>query len=442
MSRRSLFLPTLTPETVVNAEAAFIDRFQIDIGDWALFGADTSIFSALTAFSQSNVLTGHGEVVPLFNGHLVDSLYAMRKLKFSTNPDTDNMSRATALVSGAVKQAQWRFSSTSRQPDETARITFSTQLNLTRFIQAQHLKRRSPLGRPNLAAGYVLAIDPDESWYTDEVPLIPATNVIIGPSQKYAYALKRTRTAQFSRYLDLVKGMLNRVVANAFDGEEATFQRFPAYALKEIEFYWEFDTPNPIDYVESIRPALFAANNSVSEDRYDFEQASFEIQGQSPCLTVRITSDTKIKIYAKTNRRVRFEVTLKKAAISRAAGQRTTTTSKAMADMIPALAQEAAQRTNVLLQSIATSPTPRSSFTAVSLVHAITRVCNTPHESEAVIAALTTFGRITLQNHDPLRYVVHILRDRGILTNTRPRSKVYVVTDEYREPLERLRRFR
>lgn len=451
MSNRSRFLPTLSTNLQVTAESAFIDRFQLEIGDWAIFGPETSICSALTAFSQSNVLTAHGEVVPLFNGHIVDSLYAMRKLKFTTNPNNDNISRAAALISGAVRQAQWRFSETSKQPGESARVEFSTQLNLTRFIQAQHLKKRSPLHRPNLAASYVLAIDPDEDWYSDEIPLLPATNLIIGPAQKYAYALKRTRSAQFSRYLNLVKGMLNRVLADAFDGEEATFQRFPAYALKEIEFYWEFDSSNPIDYVQSIRPSIMAGHDNVSEDVYAFEQASFNIQGQSPCLTVRITRDTKIKIYAKTNRRVRFEVTLKNDAINRAAkkgissptaGRRTSATSRALVEMVPLLAEEAAQRTNSVLQSIATSPVAKSSFTALQFVHAIAQACETPHESETVIAALTTFGRISLQNNDPLRDIVHTLRDRGILRNTKPRSKVYVVTEKYREPLGRLRQFR
>jgi hypothetical protein len=304
------------------------------------------------------------------------------------------------------------------------------------------LKKRSPLDRPRLAAGYVLAIDPEESWYTDEAPLIPATNIIIGPRQKYAFALKKSQSAHLSRYLNLIKGMLNRVVSTSLIGEDATHIRFAAYSLKEIEFYWEFDSNNPIDYVESIRPIIMATNENVSEAMYDIHQTQYNLQGQSPCLTVRLTRDIKIKIYAKTNRRVRFEVTLKQDAINRAAGRRTASTSKALINMVPQLAQEAAGRLNMLLQSIAASPAPKSTFTSVQLIYAITRACNTPYESETIIAALTTFGRIALQNNDPIKDVIHILRDRGILRNLKMRSKIYVVTDEFTEPLERLRQFR
>ncbi|MFT6535230.1 MAG: hypothetical protein ACJAQU_000118 [Loktanella salsilacus] len=366
----------------------------------------------------------------------------MQKMKFTTNPNKDNISQNAALVSGAVKQTQWRYSKTSKRPNETTRVTFATQLNLTRFIQAQRLKRRSPLNRPNLAAGYVLAINPEESWYTDEVPLIPATNVIIGPREKYAFALKKSQSAHLSRYLNLVKGMLNRVVSQSLVGEDATYERFAAYSLKEIEFYWEFDSTNPIDYVESIRPNIIATNENVGESLYEIQQTQYDLRGQSPCLTVRLTRDIKLKIYAKTNRRVRFEVTLKQDAINRAAGRRTTTSSKALIDMVPQLAEEAASRVNTLLQSIAAPPAPPSTFTSVQLIHAITRACNTPYESETIIAALTTFGRIALQNNDPMKDIIHTLKDRGILRNLKSRSKVYVATDVFKEPLERLRQFR
>jgi hypothetical protein len=366
----------------------------------------------------------------------------VRKLKFRTNPKSDNVTQVAALISGAVKQTQWRFSKVSKQPGETMRITFATQLNLTRFIQAQRLKLRSRLDRPSVAAGYVLAIDPDLTWYTDEAPLIAATNLIIGPSQKYAFALKKKQSEHLSLYLSLISGMLDGVVSDAFVDEAATYEKFSAYALKEIELYWEFDSNNPIDYVEGIRQNVMGANANVSEVYYGIQNLQFDVQGQSPCLTIHITRDTKLKIYAKTNRRVRFEVTFKKDAINRAAERRTSKTLKELVGKLPRLAEEAAKRVNAFLQSIAAVPAPKSSFTSVQLIHAIAKACKTAHESEAVIAALVTYGRLTIQNHDPLKDIVHSLKDRGVLRNLKPRSKVYVVTNHYDEPLLRLRHLR
>lgn len=442
MSARTDFLPSLTSKTRVSADAAFIDRIQLDIGEWALFGPQDSICAALTAFSHSSVQTAHGEILPLFNGHIVENLYGIRKLKFNGNPNTDSTNKAKSLVSGSVKLANWRFSKTAKQPNELARITFATQLNLTRFTQAQHLKRRSRLDRPRLVAGYVLAIDPDQSWYADEAPLRPATNLIIGSDQKYRFALKQTRPQQLSRYLKLVRGMLSRVMLDAFQGERATYERFAGYSLKEIEFYWEFNEPNPIDYVEGLRTALMGAGENFSERIYKVDQVSFELQGQSPCLKVRVTRDIQIKVYAKTNRRVRFEVTLKNDAINRAVGSRTTVSLSRLVEKIPDLSTQAAIRLNDLLQSIETIPPPKSSLSSVQLLHAITRAADDPHIGEAIIASLVTYGRITPHNNDLLRDTIQRLVKLGILRNKKHRSKIYVVTDEYLAALQRLREFR
>lgn len=285
-SPRSRFLPPLLPSTQVKADEAHIDRLQLDIGEWALFGATDPICSALTSFSAAQVETTEGEVLPLFNGHVVESIHGLRKLKFRTNPKTDSTIKSAALVSGAVQQVNWRYSATSRRPNETTRISFATQLNLTRFLQAQVLKKTRRISQPKLAASYVLGIEPDAKWYTNEYPLLPATNLIIGDFTKYAFALKQPRTVQLHRYLRLVMGLLGRVMANAFDGEEASFERFPSYSLKEIEFYWEFDHASPIDYVVSIRPDVIAASVIFSERIFQYNDITLEIKGQSPCLKV------------------------------------------------------------------------------------------------------------------------------------------------------------
>jgi hypothetical protein len=407
-----------------------------------LFGSPDAICSALTSFSAAQVETTEGEVLPLFNGHIVENLYGLRKLKFRTNPKSDSTTRSAALISGSVQQATWRYSATSRQVGETARIVFATQLNLTRFIQAQALKKTKRISQPKLASGYVLGIEPDEKWYVNEFPLVPATNLIIGDFTKYAFALKQPRSVQLHRYLRIVRGLLSRVMSDAFSGEIATFKRFPNYSLKEIEFYWEFDQTNPIDYVVSLRPNVIAASEHFSERSFSVEDIEFRLNGQSPCLKVHLTRNILIKVYAKTNRRVRFEVTLKSDAINKVTGSRTSSTLDQLILKVPFLAEEAATRLNSLLQSIAGTPTPKSSFTAMQLLHEIAAACDTPFVSETVVSALVTFGRITPHNNDPLLQTIHRLRDRGVLRNLRQRSKVYVVTDEFSEPLERLRQFR
>ena len=390
--RRSDFVRPFPEPMVVTPETAFIDRVQIGIGDWALFGETQSIFSALSDFRNAEVVTHEGEVLQFFTNTIVESFWGIRELNFSANPNTDHLNSASTLVSGSVDYAQWRYRPIGRRDGEQARIAFNTQLNLTRFVQAQRLHARSRLDRPRLVSDFILAIVPEPSWYSEEVPLIPATNLIIGPDKKYAYALKSPRTTQLRRYLRLVRSMLARTVEQAFEGEDATAEELPYYALREIEFYWEFDTPSAIDYVVSLRPVLSAQSDDISERLYDVDQPAFGIRGQSPSFKIKLTQCIAIKIYAKTNRRVRFEVTLKDDAINAHAGPRSSNSIEGIIDLIPLLATEAASRMNPFLQSIAPAPTPPSSFTAVNLMHAITQDAREPYVAEAIISGLTTFA--------------------------------------------------
>jgi hypothetical protein len=443
MMTRADFVRPLTPDTRVNAASAFIDRFELSVGDWALFGEEDAICSSMNEFRNEVRTTARGDFLPVFRGELIRRRSDFGKLKFANNPTTDSLTAPGILVSGTCQTAPWGYNRTPPMPNEQARIRFRTQLNLTRFIQAQGLKRINWLGRPAISRRHVLEIQPDPSWYADEIPLAPATNIVIGPNRKYAYALKADRPDQFRLYTRLVNGMLSDVVNHAFDGSEVRAVAIPQYTLHSIEFYWEFDQPSAIDYVVGLRPQLLANSYDVTEDHYPVDLPSLQITGQSPSYKIKLTKFMSLKIYAKTNRRVRFEVSFKDDAINKfSKAKRSSDTLVGIAALLPNLAAEAARRVNILLQSIASGPVPPSDHTALQLLHIITREAGHPYVAETIISALVAFGRVALFRNEPLREAVHRLRDAKVLKTNPAGSSKYVVTEPYREPLERLRQFR
>lgn len=441
--RRDSFVRQLQSSTPITAQNAFIDRIRIDVGDWILFGENDHVCDALSGLREAMVVTADGECLPLFNGQLIERIRDVRDLRFSSNPNRDRLDASEPLISGRAVEVSWQNRLTSRQDGETARLAFEATLNLTRFIQAQALKRITRLDRPKLVSEYVLVITPEERWYENELPLRPATNLIIGPDKKYAFALSNSHVDQLREYFTLAQSVLSQSVEVAFDGTRARAVLFPYFSIREIEFYWEFDSEAPIDWVLQLRNALSEQSEDIGEDWYETITPSLETRRQSPCIKLKLTKNISVKVYAKTTRRIRFEVTLKDAAIHNAVeGGRRRDSIEGILAMIAPLAEVAVQRLEPILQSIVADPPPPGSFTAVELIYQVTRSANNPHTAEAIIAALVAFGKVVPYGNPTLLSIVHALRDLGVLRTLRPRSRIYVVTDEYRDALASLRRYR
>lgn len=440
--RRSDFVRPLDADTRVDAQSAHVDRVEVSIGDWALIGDESEICACLSEFRHIERETTQGQILPVFKSKIVKRIGEIKDVRFTSNPNTDSLTKASTLVSGACTLVPWRYQKAGRLPDERARLRFRTQLNLTRFLQAQNLRRITRLDRPSIAGSHVLEIVPDPTWYLDEIPLMPATNVIIGPDRKYAYALKSDRSIQFRRYVGLIDKMLNNVVERSFYHSAACPVYLPHYTLHAIEFYWEFDRIDAINYMVGLRPAVMAGGLPVREKTVPINLPEYEVRGQSPRYAIWLTKSSKLVAYAKTNRRVRFEVRFWGNVINKVAGPRTSPTLDDIVTLLPDLAERAARYVNVFLQSIASVPIPPTYHTAVQLMHIITREAEHPAIAETILSGLIAYGRVSLFPNDPLRHTVHRLKEKGVLETNPPRSATYVVTAAYRGPLARLQQLR
>ena len=75
-----------------------------------------------------------------------------------------------------------------------------------------------------------------------------------------------------------------------------------SYRLQKVETLWEFPSENPIGDVLQIGAKLMHFNRDGAIAR------EFSRVRNSPCFVVPIGEDVELKLYAKTNRRIRFEV--------------------------------------------------------------------------------------------------------------------------------------
>ncbi|WP_425098179.1 hypothetical protein [Tropicibacter sp. S64] len=144
-------------------------------------------------------------------------------------------------------------------------------------------------------------------------------------------------------------------------------------------------------------------------------------------------------MYAKTDRRVRFEILLESTAIEKITGARGANRFQSIAQKLGDLRAHAALKLNEVLPILNQGPPTPSTATALQLISEIQRASPDHHLAEMVVSALVAFGRIAPLNNDPLRETVDRLKKSGLLEPIKPRSRVCIVSNQYRLPLEQLR---
>lgn len=173
-----------------------------------------------------------------------------------------------------------------------------------------------------------------------------------------------------------------------------------------------------------------------ARDTFD---GSGEVAGQSPNVKVMLAKGTWLRVYAKTDRRVRFEILLESSAIEKVSGPRGRNRLRSIASKLVDLRQHASLKLNEVLPMLNQGFSTKSTATALLLMSEIQIASPDHHLAEMIISALVAFGRIAPYKNDPVRDTVERLKRAGVLQPIKSRSRICVVTSEFSAPLEQLR---
>jgi hypothetical protein len=200
--------------------------------------------------------------------------------------------QAPPLFSGMLEYGQYY------RPfmDDITKADLRLQLtcNPTRF--ARHAPPRAD-GRPPLNDSFAhkAGVAPDGDMATDfNDNWLPK-----GPHNDY-YTPSRWHT-NVRRYLGDVTDILRQDIQTAcdFSGTQLIGTNDPRFNFNLIETYWEFESENPIGLVHTFQKELKGFKSGGRDTEYE-----------KNCLAIRykIRRGVELCIYAKTNRRIRFEV--------------------------------------------------------------------------------------------------------------------------------------
>ena len=154
-----------------------------------------------------------------------------------------------------------------------------------------------------------------------------------------------------------------------------------------------------------------------------------------------VRNDVTVKIYAKSNQRVRIEVVHDLRANARTiGGRRSTADPQDLLRWFNSLTADAADHVNTLLREVQSDL--REGINArpmFALPYAIARAAPDASLGEAMLALLVWNEAISLGNRDPFRSLVMALVEAGVLYRVHSRRHTFALVPDYRPAARQLR---
>ncbi len=476
-------LPPFSDSIRVSPDQARFDRIKLKIGDWHIRGfVDTlaAFFDLLGPYPTPTLERPHGphNVILATNRRLTPQDYGwmfnrpggtidmIRSLSFRRRRGLDSGSRANdlPLVSGRLCIRDTSPRGPDVYQDTIAKwLYLDVSLNLTRYIAHQPFPRSlaepwrlSELPEPNLR---IQSRPPDASpssmmlggQMETEIPLTHDDNVLLGV-RRHLYTPPGSWPLHLGRYITGLEQAISQEFgrAAAIGGLSQLYPNDPTrtqsyYNLSEVETYFEFFDPNATRRVRLLEQLLAPIGLRNTTRRYRDGLAERGVIENSLSVRIVLESGRELRVYAKTTKRIRFEVIydLSNPSVNEllnvGENRKTTTSLEELIGWFQILAADAAQNVNRVLDEIASYSRPNeTAATTYEFLSAIYSTINNTDRAEAIIQLLVENGFVRVgKSPAPLLADIRQLRRRGILGHCSGSERV---TARFREALALLRR--
>lgn len=436
-------IPDYSDSVQPNAQSGRHDKILVDVEGWIGSGTD----EAFRDF-RSNLAGLFGDdsgEYSLFNSpgnKLHPTSWRIRKRTSPTSPRVPLFSGKLTAASISTDQGhRWRF---------TAQLA----LNPTRWLNQQSVGIvRRPVS--------VWINEPSQLFHNREVsnmyevPLVRGNNVHIGSQRLLSLARPTAWMENVRRYLNSVIGLISGTLQQA--AEETTgfavIDRQILFKIKEIETYWEYWSERPLEEMSRLISPIqgLAASSSTAWTELSpeacnalLQDGSIEIgvDDNSPRIAMRVGPGSDLKIYAKTNKRLRFEVAYDCRKARHHFEPRTKLTIDQVIERLHHARVIGAQSLSEILEyARLQNPSPERREIH-ELFSEIFRTVSKPEMASLIISILVSTGRIVTGHRFNISVGdIRRLHRRGIVTRvaTLGGNTTWTVAEPYRYSLSRLR---
>lgn len=385
---------------------------------------------------------------PVMATHFVNSLGEVdKRLLYFRHPQGNNPNRSTlhiregiwisgeprltSLVNGKL------FAYRRASPNVTTRGVLSLRgvlyINPTRFVAYQRMPSRSLLARAPSAwhLGDPTLYESRPAYHGDEISLESADNVILAQVRQ-SFSRPDAWRYHVRRYFSAVDFGLHRALQLAARQASVDLSPDISYRLSSIETYWEFSAPSAISLTDELVPRYQQISHQSARyrPREEHDQNSTGIR-------VALTRGRVVRMYSKTQKRVRFEIDFDKHGLRRTLPSVRITRLEALTELVTSVSAYAADRMNEIF-AVAHVVSDNDRLTIGSMLDQIRNSSPDADVAWTMLQLLRRSGRIDTRSQPSLRLAANALRRKGVLIRAMRRSHILTIHPDWRRALQKL----
>lgn len=343
-------------------------------------------------------------------------------------------------------------------PNMELRLSTYLDLNPTRYIAYQDMRGFVSGQHPstwNLGSPRLMYRRRATPTVGTETVLDGNDNVILS-SRRDAFAQADAWPIHLRRFWDGVRNLIDATLVADVEEPGRTRRVSDAINLRSVETYFEFRAESPQVLVQELGPIIepLAAEGRTR----DYPHGSIEgwPEVNSRVVRLRLRAGVWLKIYAKTNERVRFEIrhdltedarVLHGGAPQRARvserGAHTHADPEMLYGWLASTGSAAAQELTDVFAYIARRRTrPAQSRTVFQLLRTIADAAENDRVADALMEILIVNGCVRTPRPSLVNQAVRRLEERGVLVRSRRYTRQLVLASEYEHARSQLGRFR
>lgn len=412
------------------------DKISLFIGNWDINATELMMSSFIISLGDQTRSHPTFHTIAFQQTNRVDFI-TRKKLKIFRSHQGRGYKENAPLFTGELV--------IKRERHNHYRLNLLIDINPTRFCVYQRtpIRNRNPKGMRTLSPSIVLFATQNRIQHGQgedlEFTFGGSDNCLLTPSSKLN-ASQQFYLENFNRYLLSIISYIEDEIADFQQHDfiqRGVMEEF--YSIRSIETYWDIPCPNPTVTLKQLENLIRTSVNRFDVNQYLSDKltgSTFGLDDLTPCYTCYYRNGESLKLYAKTNKKIRLEVTydFQKHKTLRSEWGNTPNSVAKLFEFISYCCEMSTTTANDFISALSRNST-ENLIREKPLIEFITKIyshTDTTSQANAILSMIaSTGGIISSKAPKHLKSNLDRLVDKGILTKQSGRATRYIPQPRY-----------